>query len=96
MMGIIEIFLIILVFCAMWFFIFYIKLILDNKKILKDIVKKMEKQNKRFFQDGKEFDLKKELNLTNSPVEVQKKQIPKKPVQKKPYKKLVNKKPKKK
>lgn len=57
-----------------------------NKKMLKDIVNKMEKQDKKFFSDGKEVNLKKELNLKKLPVEVQKKQS----------KKLVKKCPKKK
>lgn len=34
---------------------------LENNKMLKDIVNKIEKQNKRFFMDGKECDIKKEL-----------------------------------
>jgi len=58
---ILEIILSILVFCALWFFIFKIKLMLENNKMLKDIVNKMEKQSKKLFMDGKEFDIKKEL-----------------------------------
>ncbi len=58
---IIEILLCILVSCVIWFFVFQIRLMCDNKKILKDIANKIEKQNKKFFIDGKEFDIKKEL-----------------------------------
>lgn len=63
---IIEILLSILVSCVVWFFIFQIKLMYDTKKILKDIVKKIEKQNKKFFNDGKEVNIKKEL-ISQSP-----------------------------
>ena len=92
---IIEILLSILVFCTIWFFIFKIKLLFDNKKILKDIANKIEKQNKRFFIDGKEVNLIKELKLQRVPkappgkeLKLQTPKVPKAPKkQEKPKKK---------
>lgn len=59
MIGIIEAIFIIIVFSLIWFLILKFKLILDDKKKLNGIVEKIEKQNKRFFIEGKELDLKK-------------------------------------
>ncbi len=60
---ILEVLLFSLLFCVIWFFIFRIKLIKDKKKLLKEAIKKIRKQDKKFIYDGKEIDLKKEVDL---------------------------------
>ena len=50
-------------FCAIWFIIFKTKIIYDKNKQLENIAEKMEKQNNKFFVDGKELDLKQKLEL---------------------------------
>ena len=63
MIGIVEIIFSLIMFCALWFIIFKFMLKYASKKILKDIVEKMEKQNKKFYTDGKEVNLKEKLGL---------------------------------
>ncbi len=60
---ILEILFAIPTFIFIWFFIFKIKLKYDKKKLIKDLPKKLEKQNKKFYSDGKEVDLKEILGL---------------------------------
>ena len=63
-------------FLFVWFLIFKLKLMIDSRRILKDIDKKLERQNKKFFNDGNEVDLKKELAL-QGPKEDLKKEVKK-------------------
>ena len=55
---ILEILLSIPTFIFIWFFIFKVKLKYDKKKLLKDLPKKLEKQEENFYNDGKESDFK--------------------------------------
>ena len=62
MIGTLEIILSIIVFCIIWFVIFKLKLIYDEKKIRKNINKKIDNQkNKEFIIDGKKVKLSKEI-----------------------------------
>ena len=70
MIGVAEIIFSLFMFCMLWFVIFKFKLMYDKKKKLKNIPEKIEKQNKRFFSDGKEVNLKKELGLKDKTVQV--------------------------
>lgn len=58
-----EIIFSIFAFCLIWFIIFKVKLKHEQKNLLKDIAGKLEKQNKKFFNDGKEVNLKKDLGI---------------------------------
>jgi len=68
-MGLLEITFSVLMFGVTWFAIFKLKLIYDNKKPLKNIEQKIEKQNKKFVIDGKPIDLIKELKLKTKEVD---------------------------
>ena len=63
MIGVAEIIFSIILFCALWFFIFKFVLKYEDKKNLKNIVKKMEDQDKKIFIEGKEFSIKEKLKL---------------------------------
>jgi hypothetical protein len=58
------------IFILIWFIIFKVKLKYDKAKLLKDLPEKIRKQDKKFYSDGKEIDLKKSLGL-----EVEKKEV---------------------
>lgn len=68
MIGISEIIFAIIVFIALWFAIFKFILIYQSNNILKNIEEKIDKQNKRFFMDGKEVDLKKQIGISSNSV----------------------------
>lgn len=48
-------------FCIIWFLLFRIKIKHDENKILKDIVKKIEKQKDKVFTKSAEKDLKEKI-----------------------------------
>ena len=62
---ILEIILSIPVFIVVWFVIFKVVIILEGRKILKNLPKKLEKQNKRFYDE-----IKKELGMEEKKEEV--------------------------
>lgn len=53
----------------LWFMIFKLLLKIDKKNPLKDIAKKIEKQDKKFYNDGKEVNLKEQIGLIPKPEE---------------------------
>jgi len=66
MIGIAEIIFSIIAFCVSWFLIFKFRLLWLEKNKYKNIVEKMEKQEKKFIIDGKNVDIKEQLGLTNN------------------------------
>lgn len=55
-----------IMFCVIWFLIYKFKLIIAEKKKVKNIKEKIEKQEEIFFSGGDKIDLKKELGLALS------------------------------
>ncbi len=63
MIGILEIVFTFIISCLIWFVVFKVMRNLEGKKLMNNIITGIEKQDKKFFTDGKEVDLKKELGL---------------------------------
>lgn len=65
-MGIVEIIVSVILFCIIWFIIFKIKLIYDEKMMNKNLIDKIEKQkDKGFIIDGKNAKIPKEFKEKN-------------------------------
>lgn len=60
---IVEIIFTIIISCLIWFVIFKVLRKVEDKKLITNIEKGLEKQEKKFVTDGKEVDLIKELGL---------------------------------
>jgi len=60
----------IICFVIIWFVIFKIVLIYQKKNLFKNIPDKLEKQNKRFFNDGREVNFKELLGKESEKEEV--------------------------
>ena len=62
-MGIVEIIFSIILFCIIWFIIFKVKLIYDEKMMKKNLIDNIkEQEDKEFIIDGKKIKISKKFN----------------------------------